>query len=60
MDIAAAVETLRNGQCPVFPPEAKKHGFAEKLDAQDELRHLRDQFNIPTRSSLKKKALDCM
>lgn len=59
MDVSAAVEALRQGQTPNFPPEAKKHTFAEKLDAQDELRHLRGQFNIPTKGSLRKKALTC-
>jgi kynureninase len=59
MDVSAAVETLRQGQSPAFPPEAKKRGFAEKLDAQDELGHLREQFVLPTRGSLKKKALKC-
>ncbi|OIW22804.1 kynureninase [Coniochaeta ligniaria NRRL 30616] len=58
MDISAAVETLRKGQSPAFPAEAKKRGFAEKLDAQDELRHLREEFILPTTKSLRKKALD--
>jgi kynureninase len=59
MDVSAAVDVLRQGQSPAFPAEAKKQGFAEKLDEQDQLRHLRKQFNIPTKSSLRKKALDC-
>jgi len=59
MNVPAAVEMLRQGQVPAFPAEATKRTFAEKLDAQDELRHLRGQFNIPTKSSLRKKALTC-
>lgn len=59
MDVAAAVETLRQGRTPAFPAEAKKRGFAEEVDALDKLRHLRGQFNIPTKRSLRKKALDC-
>jgi kynureninase len=59
MDVEAAVKTLRQGQTPAFPTEAKKFAFAEKLDAEDELRHLREQFNIPTKSSLRRKALGC-
>lgn len=60
MDVSAAVESLRRGQCPAFPPDAAKRLFAEKLDAQDELRHLREQFILPTTRSLKKKALNQM
>jgi len=60
MDVSAAVKTLRQGQRPAFPAEAKARKFAEELDAQDELRHLRDEFLIPTIRSLKKTSLDCM
>ena len=59
MDVPAAVETLRSGELPPFPAQAKKRAFAEQLDAQDVLAHLRDEFIIPTKGSLRKKALSC-
>ncbi|KAK3994249.1 putative kynureninase [Cladorrhinum sp. PSN332] len=46
------------GGKPTFPPEADTIEYAKLLDSQDKLSHLRDQFNIPTRGSLKKKALN--
>lgn len=53
----SSVKTLGGGQKPEFPPEAKSIAYARQLDSQDKLGNLRDQFNIPTRSSLRKKAL---
>lgn len=59
MDISSAVHSLRQGKSVAFPPEAKTQEFAEKLDAQDEIRQLRDEFILPTKGSLKKTALTC-
>ncbi|KAK4662306.1 Kynureninase (L-kynurenine hydrolase) [Podospora pseudopauciseta] len=49
---------FRNGQKPSFPAEAGTLEYAQSLDQQDKLGHLRKEFNIPTRTSLKKKALN--
>lgn len=57
-DFASKVKVLREGQKPEFPSNANTLQYAQSLDAQDELRHFRDEFIIPTRGSLKKKALD--
>jgi kynureninase len=58
MDLTSFVERLRNGTPPKFPADANTLAFAQKLDSEDQLRHLRDEFVLPTRGSLKKKALD--
>ena len=58
MDFPDFVERLRNGSPPKFPAEAKSEAFAKKLDSQDALSHLRNEFVIPTKASLKKRALD--
>ncbi|KAL7948852.1 pyridoxal phosphate-dependent transferase [Trichoderma barbatum] len=58
MDLQAYVERLRSGAPPKFPTDANSLQFAQKLDSQDELRHLRDEFILPTKASLKKQALD--
>ncbi|KAG5929748.1 Kynureninase 1 [Claviceps africana] len=58
MDLTAFVQRLRSGDDAKFPRHANTLGFARKLDAQDQLRHLRDEFVLPTKASLKKKALD--
>ncbi|UKZ57575.1 Kynureninase 1 [Trichoderma virens] len=58
MDLPAYVERLRSGAPPKFPADANSLEFAQKLDSQDSLRHLRDEFILPTKASLKKKALD--
>lgn len=57
-DLPAFVERLRGGQPAKFPSDANSLSFAQQLDAQDALKHLRDEFIIPTKASLKKKALD--
>lgn len=57
-DFASKVKVLRDGQKPEFPSNANTLEYAQFLDAHDELRHFRDEFIIPTRASLKKKALD--
>nr|WOD45983.1 Kynureninase (L-kynurenine hydrolase) [Trichoderma atroviride] len=58
MDLSAFVERLRSGAPPKFPADADSLQFAQKLDSQDSLRHLRDEFILPTKGSLKKRALD--
>lgn len=58
MDLPAYVERLRSGAPPKFPADANSLQFAQKLDGQDSLRHLRDEFILPTKASLKKRALD--
>jgi kynureninase len=52
------VQRLRDGTPAKFPSDANSLAFAQTLDSQDELRHLRDEFILPTKASLKKKALD--
>ncbi|KAK4176783.1 putative kynureninase [Triangularia setosa] len=49
---------FRSGQKPTFPAEAKTLEYAQSLDQQDKLGHLRKEFNLPTRNSLKKNALN--
>lgn len=58
MDFDACVERLRSGAAVKFPPDANSLAFAQHMDGQDKLRHLRDEFILPTKSSLKKRALD--
>lgn len=57
-DLTAFVDRLRGGQPPKFPEDANSLVFAQRLDAQDTLSHLRDEFILPTKASLKKRALD--
>ncbi|KAM4067216.1 kynureninase 2 [Hirsutella rhossiliensis] len=57
-DLSAYVDRLRGGEAPRFPPDADTAAFARRLDDQDKLRHLRDEFLLPTKASLKKRALD--
>lgn len=58
MDLASFVDRLRNGSAAKFPADANTLAFAQKLDSQDQLKHLRDEFVLPTKGSLKKRALD--
>jgi kynureninase len=57
-DLSEFVDRLRGGAPAKFPHDANSLAFAQKLDSQDALRHLRDEFVLPTKASLKKKALD--
>ena len=57
MDPNNMVEQLRQGKKVSFPREAGTRNYAKSLDRQDQLRHLREQFKIPTKSQLKIKAL---
>jgi kynureninase len=52
------IKTLRAGQKPEFPAHAKSIEYAKQLDAEDKLGFLRGNFNIPTKSSLRKRALN--
>lgn len=58
MDFDACVQRLRSGAAVKFPPDANSVAFAQHMDGQDKLRHLRDEFVLPTKASLKKKSLD--
>ncbi|KJZ75480.1 Kynureninase 2 [Hirsutella minnesotensis 3608] len=58
MDLSAYVDRLRRGEAAGFPSDANSLAFAQELDKQDQLRHLRDEFTLPTKASLKKKNLD--
>ncbi|KAL7936572.1 pyridoxal phosphate-dependent transferase [Trichoderma chlorosporum] len=58
MDLPTYAERLRSGAPPKFPADANSLQFAQKLDSQDSLRHLRDEFILPNKASLKKRALD--
>lgn len=58
MELSIVAERLRAGDEPKFPENANTLEYAEGLDNNDSLRHLRDQFILPTKASLKKKILD--
>ncbi|PFH60080.1 hypothetical protein XA68_11498 [Ophiocordyceps unilateralis] len=58
MSLSAYVDKLRRGQAPDFPADADSAAFAKSLDQQDGLRHLRDEFLLPSKASLRKRALD--
>lgn len=58
MDLQAYAESLRGGAAAKFPGDANSLEFARKMDSQDKLAHLRDEFILPTKTSIKKTALD--
>jgi kynureninase len=58
MELSGFVERLRSGAPAKFPSDANSLDFARHLDSQDKLSHLRAEFVLPTKKSLKKKALD--
>ncbi|KAF4124828.1 kynureninase [Geosmithia morbida] len=58
MDLSEFVDRLRSGKAPDFPANANSLEFAQKLDSQDSLSHLRNEFTIPTKASLKKTSLN--
>ena len=58
MEFAAVVERIRAGQPAGFPANGDDIAFARQLDAQSPLQNLRDEYIYPTKSSIKKKALD--
>ncbi|KAL2170615.1 hypothetical protein VTG60DRAFT_4628 [Thermothelomyces hinnuleus] len=52
------IDAFRAGQKkPEFPSNFDSREYARQLDAQDKLSFLRDSFTIPTKGSLRKKAL---
>lgn len=57
-DLSQFVDRLRGGEPAKFPADANTLSFAQTLDSQDKLSHLRDEFIIPTKASLKKTALN--
>ncbi|KAK1659124.1 kynureninase 2 [Colletotrichum godetiae] len=57
MEFNAFAEQIRSGRQAKFPANANTVSFAQQLDAQDKLAHLRNDFIIPTKASLKKKSL---
>ncbi|KAI6901195.1 hypothetical protein D0869_02403 [Hortaea werneckii] len=58
MDLSTMSKRLRGGQYPEYPADANSLEYACRLDSQDSLRHLRQQFILPSKKSLKKKALN--
>lgn len=58
MDLTSYAESLRAGKAANFPANATALAFAEALDGQDKLSHLRNEFVLPTKASLKKRALN--
>lgn len=58
MELSSLIDRLRSGAAAKFPSEANTLAFAQALDGQDSLRHLREEFIIPTKASLRKKALN--
>lgn len=58
MEFTAFAEQIRSGRTAKFPANANTLEFAQQLDAQDSLGHLRNEFIIPTKGSLKKKSLN--
>ncbi|KAL2759899.1 hypothetical protein ACRALDRAFT_1038939 [Sodiomyces alcalophilus JCM 7366] len=58
MDTTNFVNQLRSGARAKFPAHASSLDYARKLDQQDPLRHLRDEFILPTKGSLRKRHLN--
>ncbi len=59
MELSEYIESLRRGaSANQLPSYANELAFARKLDSQDALRNLRNEFIIPTRASLAKTGLD--
>ncbi|OHE99617.1 kynureninase 2 [Colletotrichum orchidophilum] len=50
MEFNAFAEQIRSGRQAKFPTNASTLSFAQQLDAQDKLAHLRDEFIIPTKA----------
>ncbi|KAI1855348.1 hypothetical protein JX265_006509 [Neoarthrinium moseri] len=58
MGFTDLVDRLRAGASPKFPANASTLEYAQTLDSEDSLKHLREQFILPTKASLRKVALD--
>jgi kynureninase len=57
MDFHTIIDNLARGQSAKFPKNATTLDFARELDNSKALFNFRDQFRIPTKSSLKRKAV---
>ncbi|KAK8097221.1 pyridoxal phosphate-dependent transferase [Apiospora kogelbergensis] len=57
MEFQTIVERLRAGQDPKFPANANSLEYAATLSSQDPLKHLKEEFILPTKGSLRKKGL---
>jgi kynureninase len=57
MDFYTMIENLSRGQSAKFPKNATTLDYARQLDNSKDLFNFRDQFRIPTKSSLKRKAV---
>ncbi|KAJ9134087.1 Kynureninase [Pleurostoma richardsiae] len=57
MSFSSQVASLRNGQSPEFSGDAKTLDYAQSLDSQDPIGHLRHEFILPTKTSIQKTAL---
>jgi kynureninase len=57
MDTHSLISALARGHTAKFPQEATSLEYAQSLDRSKDLINFRDQFRIPTRASLKRKAV---
>jgi kynureninase len=57
MEPSTLIQHLCRGESIKFPQDANSLEYARKLDRQESLRSYRDQFRIPTKRSLKRKAV---
>ncbi|CAK7270974.1 putative secondary metabolism biosynthetic enzyme [Sporothrix epigloea] len=55
--ITEIATALRAGQKPKFADHADSPAYAAELDAKDPVRHLRNEFIIPTRQMINRKSL---
>jgi kynureninase len=57
MDPSTMIQHLSRGDAIKFPQNARSLDYAQQLDRQAGLQSFRDQFRIPTKSALRKKAV---
>ncbi|KIW08827.1 kynureninase [Verruconis gallopava] len=57
MEPIEMIERLSRGDSVKFPHNANTLEYAQELDGQERFRSFREQFRIPTKSSLKRKAI---
>ncbi|KAK7733037.1 Kynureninase (L-kynurenine hydrolase) [Cytospora paraplurivora] len=55
MDFVATADQIRSGKKPAFDDLSRE--YAQAVDKSDSLSHLRNEFIVPTRASLKDKSL---
>ncbi|CAK7225890.1 Kynureninase (L-kynurenine hydrolase) [Sporothrix curviconia] len=55
--VAELATALRAGQTPAFAANANTRAYAAELDAQDPVRHLRDEFIVPTKQMINRSSL---